>query len=261
MKLAIYYTGMIRTLKYCIDDVIKNIKKNNNDIIIHLFINVWSYHGLSLKHGKNVNKYPELCYENITDDFIINEFKEYEEYFTLINVMDYNKSLKIMNKKSKKDDISNRGNKHQMKSQSYTLFHTNNLRKKHFKDEKYDYFLRLRPDAYIKKFPKLIKTNNKILYLNKFVWECPKYISWNNINNDINENIYLTNSEEIINNLCDIYTNFDKIWIDKSYYGEKFAGQCLKYYKINKYIKLFNFDLCILRGNGVIQKVGYKRKK
>ena len=64
-------------------------------------------------------------------------------------------------------------------SQYYLVKSVNTLREEYQKKsgEKYDWFMRLRPDVSIEDIPDLTKIKKTTLVLNKYIWEDPNYIT------------------------------------------------------------------------------------
>ena len=268
MKIALHYSGMIRTLKYCYPKVMKALK----DYEVHIFMSIWDIPGHSLKYKKDpVMAYPDLEYENITEDFIRSEFPDLD--IKIINIEKYETSKKIM-----KDFSKNNGNlieyKKEIISHYYKVQKVNKLRKQYEKRTgiKYDWYMKLRPDVSIEKMLDLSQYKTPILFLNKYIWEDPNYITLTKLahqkgTNQINENaaccFWITNNEEIMDLMCNLIDDISNFW-DNEMYGERVQGLYIRRSSFNgeklmKFITLYNFKVKILRSHGYSQNHGERR--
>jgi hypothetical protein len=258
MRIALYYSGMIRTFKKCYPTVFELLKNHEIDV----FMSIWNVPGTSLKHSKDkINKFPELEYEKIDISLIKKECPEFN--FRIIDIQDFEESKKIMDMYQKKLTFNKVVPQREIISQYYKIERTNELRKLYQKTQKeknkevnYDWFIRLRPDCDFDKLPDLtLKT--PILYFNKYIWECPNYLSFNK-NQDTNENFWMTNSDLLMDKMCKLFSNISKTWYGNTY-GENVAGRYVIHSGLIKYTKTFDFGVRILRSHGNYQIMGVKR--
>lgn len=264
MKIALQYSGMIRTFKYCYPKVMKVLKEYD----VHIFMSIWDIPGHSLKYKKNpVMAYPELEYKNITIDFIKNEFPELD--FKTINIEKYEHSKKIMDDFNKENGGDLIDYKQEIISGYYQVKSANNLREEYQKKsgEKYDWFMRLRPDVSIESIPDLTQIKTPILFLNKYIWEDPNHITFTPnyntgllVNNDTGTTLWITNNELIMNHLCNLIYKIKNLW-DNNTYGEKILGKYItrvnkKKKTLKQLVRLYDFKVKILRSHGYSQNHG-----
>jgi hypothetical protein len=256
MKIALQYSGMIRTFKKCYLQILETLKEHDVDV----FVSFWDIPGTSLKHSKKtINVFPELEYKNIDEKLIRKEFPELN--LKIIDIEKYSKSEEIMNKYQNKLRFKKIIPQREFTSQYYKIHRCNKLRKEYQKKNniKYDWFIRTRPDACFNKIPNLEIIKEPIFFLNKYVWECPYYLTFNK-NQDTNENIWMTNNEELLDKICNLLFDIDKVW-NRNIYGENLLGKYIIKTGVIKFIKTFDFKLKILRSHGHYQIAGVLRTK
>ena len=86
MKIAVHFSGRIRTFKYCYPKMMEALKEHD----VHIYISLWDIPGHSFKYKTNPSMaYPELEYKNITKEFILKEFPDLN--FKVIHIEKYEK--------------------------------------------------------------------------------------------------------------------------------------------------------------------------
>ena len=264
MKIALYYCGMIRTMKICYSTVFKLLKDHDVDV----YLSIWDVPGTSLNGFPSLNNikniFPELEYQNINEELIKKEFPDLN--FKVIDIENFEISKHIMTKykhihRIRLEAISN----------YYKINRCNKLRLEYQKANniKYDWYIRIRPDNIIKKLPDLNKFQTPTLLLNTYVDEFLKislqeytYVHYD-IKKDTstyaNQQFWMTNNENIMNITCNLYNNLDKYW---NYYltSDPIMGNYIKGENLIKYSKIFDFNVIILRSHGYCQIMNTRRK-
>ena len=94
MRIALYYCGMIRTMKKCYPTVFKLLKDHDVDV----YLSIWSVPGTSLHRLErdSINIFPELEYKKINEELIRKEFPDLN--FKAIDIEDIKISDNIMKK-------------------------------------------------------------------------------------------------------------------------------------------------------------------
>ena len=129
--------------------------------------------------------------------------------------------------------------------------------------------MKLRPDVSIERMPDLSQFKNPILFLNKYIWEDPKYITLTKQkhqkgNNEKNDDaaccFWITNNEEIMDLMCNLIDDMTNFWSNEMY-GERVQGIYIRRSSLNgekliKFITLYNFKVKILRSHGYSQNHG-----
>ena len=252
MKIALHYSGMLRTFKYCYPQTLNLM--NNYDVDI--FLSLWDIPGHSFKYKKNPTMaYPDIDYKEITKELILNEYSDLN--IKGIEIESFEKSKKIMAKMDLKHCL-NEASK-EISSEYYKIKKVNVLRENYEKQNniKYDWYMRLRPDVSIEKFPDILNINRDTLFLNKYVWESPSLICFKN--NQLSGNTFwLTNSKKINDILSKAYDKRLEYY-DEKMYGENFMGKLIIRNNLLKYLKLFDFEIKILRSHGYSQYHGRER--
>ena len=71
MKICLQYFGMLNTFEKCYKEQLETFNGHSVDV----YMTVWNKPGhLDEKHGITTNKYPELQYPEITEEFIKTKF-------------------------------------------------------------------------------------------------------------------------------------------------------------------------------------------
>jgi hypothetical protein len=260
MKIALYYTGLIRTMKVCYPKVLELLKGYDVDV----YLSVWNDPGHSLKgieFIKSGNK------ENIFDEIEYNEELIKEEFpdlnFKVIDIEEIKNEEIVINELSNNltfseyihsNGVSNKRYQSTMLVQHYKINRCNNFRKTIEEEQniKYDWYLRIRPDSEIGSIPDL-SSESKVIYFNKYVWED----NLESFTNDMtNEMIWMTNDSNYMDYACDVINNVPDIW-EKEIFAEKLMYKHMKIQNLN--IEMFDFGLKLLRSHGYKQIMGQKR--
>lgn len=287
MKISLQYAGMIRTLKIHYIDILEILKPHDVDV----FISIWDIPGTSFKHSNNKNKFPELNYKNINQEFIKKEFPEFN--FKIIDIEKYQKSIEVMNNSVERLKIRSNKFKDISKicmSEAYKINRCNEFRKKYQKNKniKYDWFIKLRCDGSFDKIFELEKIKKPTFFLNKYIYETNttvgldnfifegfikntnfedlspiekcKYIK-DNSNGAWSQNtgLWVSNDENLFNKMCNMFNNnnfiqdMSNIHNNQDIFGERLIGKYLIYTNVVKFTKTFDFNLKVLRSSGYYQ--------
>jgi len=247
-KIALCYSGGLRTFKNCYQKIVSLFEKYGE---VDLFISTWEkpcytqvkkdtdihaiegdtkLDGLLSRDSKVTKKY----LRTITNFKVI----DIEGMDVIDNIIDISKNMEwsIMSPS-------------RLICQYYKMKRCNKLKNLYEQkyNVKYDLCVRLRCDMQIESLPKEIDLNK--IYINYHVYQKCKTLT----KNMINEMIYISNKENM-DNICKIYDNFMKIWWIKGY-GE---GVSYKHFKMEKLIKdcvPYKFDLSVHRANGNIENM------
>lgn len=253
MRIALQYSGMIRTIDKCYNKIIENFPEHHFD----LFISTWDLTDNSYKH---LPKHRKISID--TDLFQIDAFKD-KQYNNIksLDIESYDISKSIMLKgdviKSKKFDVKK--TQEEMKSYLYKVYRCNKIREE-FESKnnfQYDYYISLRTDAFFEAIPDISQQNS--LYINKYIWEDPTYIS---LSRDVcaNNMIFMSNDKTIMHTVSNLYNYITSFW-EPEIYAEKLFGKYITHYFSNRnVIKLFDFKLSVLRSHGHLQRMGVYRE-
>jgi hypothetical protein len=262
MRIALYFTGMIRTFKKCYKNILEALDEHDIDV----FLSIWNTPGTSLKHKKKtVNVFPELNYKNINKEFIKKEFPDIN--FVIIDIEDFSVSKKIMDKYTLEMKSGSKDGR-EMASDYYKIKRCNELRKKYQNEHNisYDFYMRCRPDCTFYNFPNLIDITEKKLIINKFATDLyysnihpSEFLSFYNKEMRTLTCLWLTNDSQIMETLCNHYDYIKDVWNIKKI-GERMFGKYIKYTHLDKYLMLFDFKVEILRSHGNSQKIGILRE-
>ena len=248
MRIAICFSGGLRTFKLCYKDIVSHFEKLGE---VNLFISTWENPGYTqVKRKIDIHA---IEGESIFKELLNKDEKVTEEYLKSIT----NFSVIDIESKEVLNDIINKTKNMEwgvmspsrLICQYYKMNRCNELKKIYAKENNinYDITVRVRCDIKIKSIPDKIDTNkiyiNNMVYVNNPVFK----------HNMVNEMIYISN-EENMDKLCNIYNNFNKLWW-KDGYGEGVSFRNFLNEKlINKSIP-YNFQLTIHRANGKVEKM------
>jgi hypothetical protein len=225
MKIAICYSGNIRTYETCV--------KNHSSLLesADIFISTWddfgfrdtindSWHILSERTNESLVT-EEYIIKNTPNNFNIVEIKIEKYDSHLFYSADINISFGLQCQYYKIKD-------------SYDLLLNSG--------KKYDYVIRLRPDITVNSFIFL----KDLIVFNTHIWEDFPF----NVNRTcINEMIWISNMD-IMEKSVNIYNNLHKIDISldtDTKYGESICLRNLEIEKINKKIKTHDFNYRVIR--------------
>lgn len=180
MKIAIYFSGCVRTLKYTIENTIKTIRKNIGDCEIYTFYSFWDL------TDKPIDV-PDIFCTSVPENGIDrhefggkSEYRSENLFVPIISENDIKKcilnsgsdfvdgEIQSMDISKKIIEESNFTNIPKLSSQYYKIHRV----VEKFPPKKYDLCLRIRADTTINNFPKLeqlINLNN-FLFINRWLW-------------------------------------------------------------------------------------------
>lgn len=244
MKIAILYSGSIRTLK---ETILNNIDTFNYDNVdIDLYFSIWDHVGYS----DRINS-PDYIFSNRT---INNNLFVTEQFIKSIIPNNVNiKRIKIekYNSFNYSLDLINGVDNNGLSAQYYKILDCFNLLDKSIN---YDALIRLRCDILFqnkmsKNYLFDMVNNNKIIFTEKIWYNYP----FDPKENCINEMIWICNKNNM-EKCCNIYNNTNKIndliikQNDKNInFGEKITFMNLKAENLVSNIEIFDFNYNILR--------------
>lgn len=219
MKIAICYSGDIRTYKYCSENHF-NVFKNAD-----LYFSTWT----TFNNTKQINDpwhilMPEETDVVVTEDYIK---KHTNKNFNIIKI-------ELENKENFRKSIIDNDPFFNLKCQYYKI-------KKCFDllEDKYDFIVRMRPDIQIQK----IKYEDTKIIHNNCIW----FNHCNQNNYQINEMIWVCNYS-LMSKAVKIYENFEKIKNNLSeVYGERICYKNLEMENLIENLQFLDFDYRVLR--------------
>jgi hypothetical protein len=240
MKIAVCYSGCLRTFKKCYEKNHGVLSKHGD---LDYYITTWEnpcytkvarYDDIHAINGDTI--YDDLLNpdEKITDSYL-RQFLPFKKIMIeSMEVMD-----SIINSCS--DMPWNIMSPSRLLCQYYMMSSCNSW----MRDSGVDYNLvvKLRPDVIIKKFPNV--ENTDVIYLNSVVYKETK----TDLLDMINEMVYVTNPENM-NKICNIYRNFRNLWDVRVGYGERISRDNLENENLLDKCKLFDFEIEVIRENG-----------
>jgi hypothetical protein len=221
MKIAICYSGNLRTYEHCV--------KNHFEIIgnADIYISTWD----EITESNNINDpWHHKINLNLPKKTDIN-------YINKVTPIGFNiKSIKIdnyrdFNFKSLKSD-------NHLSYQYFKIKDSYNLIENYI--EKYDFIIRLRPDITIKE----IAFDKNYILFNKYIWYNYEY---KGNQNAINETLWIS-TPDLAKKTSSIYDNLEKINNSiKNIYGEAVCYKNLEIENILNKVKTFDFKYNVIR--------------
>lgn len=231
MKLAICYSGNLRTYEYCV--------KNHSSLVeqADVYISTWD----EIKFSNSINddwhykinlEVPDI----INEDYIISKTpKNLNIKKIKIDNLDVVSLKKIKENPLFSDDrIQGLSNQYFKIKDCFDLVVNSGI--------EYDYIIRLRPDITI---DKLYFEKDKLIF-NNFIWYD---LDFSIKKQAINEMVWVSNME-LMKRSCKIYDNIESIndrLIDDEIYGESYCFQNLLIENLIDYIKLEKFNYRVVR--------------
>ena len=240
MKIAIMYSGLIRTLLYTIANNLECFSYGDID----LYFSVWDYVGYSdaINSPDFIWSDRKLDGNTIITEEVVHNIVADRTKIKKIKIEKYDKNKYLL-------DITNGIDNQNAHGQFYKIYDCFNLI-----DEDYDVVIRLRCDLLLNnkiekdKLKQLIK-NNKIIFANK-IWYNH---SWNDKIKDMNDMLWIGN-KELTGKACGIYNNFDKINTiikerkrQEINYGERICYMNLEAESMINNIETFDFNYNVVR--------------
>jgi hypothetical protein len=241
MKIAVCYSGGLRTFKKCYAQNHQTISKLGE---IDYYISTWE-----LPCYTKVARYDDTLAINgstIYDDLLRPDEFVTEEY--LSNLL-----------KFKKIDIEPMSKMHEIikpyEDYPWHIMHPARLISQYYKmnrcnslvEDEYDIVIRIRPDVTISELPDI--DTSKII-INHMV-----YVDYPSLIDGVNEMIYIS-TQENMHKICNIYNNFDKLLHPSIAYGERMTYLNFEYEGILDKCEPFDFGLWVIRENGNDERVG-----
>jgi hypothetical protein len=231
MKVAICYSGNLRTYEHCVLNHSKLIDSAD------VYISTWD----EIKFSDSINdnwhhKINLKVPDKISEDYIV------EKTPSNFNI----KSIKIDNlekvklKSIKENPVDSVGPTQPLSNQYYKIKDSYDLLNK--SGEEYDFVIRLRPDITIDRF---YFEKDKIIF-NNFIWY---NLPFSLKEKSINEMIWISNME-FMKKACKIYDNIEKIndiLSPESVYGESFCFQNILLENLLDHLKFENFNYRVVR--------------
>lgn len=221
MKIAICYSGDIRTYKHCSENHF-NVFKNAD-----LYFSTWTTFG----NKKYLNDPWHLLAQEENETLVTEDYikKNTNKNFNIVKIH-------LENKEEFKKSIDTDDFSFKLKCQYYKI-------KKCFEllEDNYDFVVRLRPDILIRN----IKYNEKKIIHNYHTWFNYPFYDNPSI---INEMIWVSN-QSLMEKTVKIYENFEKITnnINDDIHGEKICYKNLEIENLINDIEIFDFDYRVLR--------------
>lgn len=241
MRIALCFSGGLRTFKYCYKHVIDKFKSYGE---VDLFISTWNkpcYTQVKPLHDIHAIDGQGQAGLLSKDDEVTIQYLNKLTKFKRIQIEDVSIMHKIIQQtKSLKWTIMSPS---RLACQYYKMQKCHELKKEYEKlhDFKYDVNVRLRCDIKIDSLPERFDLNK--IYINSMVYKNHKVFK----NDMINEMIYVCNNENM-DIICNIYDMFLKLWT-KDGFGERLSYTHFKNEGLIEKSYIHDFKIKVDRGN------------
>ena len=248
MRIAICFSGGLRTFKLCYKDIVSHFEKIGQ---VDLFISTWDkpcytqvQKDTDIHAINGDNSFDELLGkdETVTAEYLrtITNFAaiDIESMEVINNIVDITKNMKWTTMSPSR-----------LVCQYYKMNRCNELKNKYadINNIKYDMNVRIRSDIKIQSIPEVFDLNK--IYINDMVYVgCKVYR-----NNMLNEMIYIANNENM-DKICKIYQNFMNVWWTAGY-GEGVSFRHFKFANLLKDCVPYNFKISVHRACGKVESM------
>ena len=261
MKIAVCFSGGLRTFKLCYKNVISHFEKLGQ---VDIFISTWEkpcytqdrrYIDIHATEGNS--NFAELLDK---DAVITEKYLRSISTFAAIDIESMNVMEQVIN--TTRDMKWTTMSPSRLICQYYKMDRCNRLKKSY--EEKhniiYNLNVRARCDIKIQSIPEYIDIDsiyfNRVIYENSIFYEYMLEIT-SDENNKINEMFFIANNANM-DKICNIYKNFTNLWWEGGY-GEGVSYRSLVSEKLIQKCKIYDFGISVHRANGTISTLSFSR--